>query len=196
MCQHGQRASRVSGDNSIVSGVAGRYATALFELSLEERKIDEVSRDLGRFNALIEGSEDLQRLVRSPVFGAGEQAGAVDALLQRAGISGIAANFIRLIARNRRLFVFQEMVRGFAALVSQHRGEISAEVTSAEPLSAAQVKALKESLKKAMGKDVSLNERVDAALIGGLIVKVGSRMIDTSIRTKLDSLKLAMKEVG
>ncbi|MGE0230185.1 MAG: F0F1 ATP synthase subunit delta [Flavobacteriaceae bacterium] len=186
----------MSGDNSIVSGVAGRYATALFELSLEERKIDEVSRDLGRFNALIEGSEDLQRLVRSPVFGAGEQAGAVDALLQRAGISGIAANFIRLIARNRRLFVFQEMVRGFAALVSQHRGEISAEVTSAEPLSAAQVKALKESLKKAMGKDVSLNERVDAALIGGLIVKVGSRMIDTSIRTKLDSLKLAMKEVG
>lgn len=186
----------MSGDNSIVSGVSGRYATALFELALEERKIDEVAGNLARFDALIEGSDDLARLVRSPVFSAGEQVRAIDALLAKAGISGIAANFIRLVARNRRLFVFRDAVRAFAALVAQHRGEIGAEVVSAAPLSAGQVKALKGALKKAMGKDVTLDERVDAALIGGLVVKVGSRMIDTSIRTKLDSLKLAMKEVG
>lgn len=186
----------MNGDTSIVSGVSGRYATALFELALEEKKVDEVARDIERFDALIAGSEDLQRLVQSPAFSAAEQGRAIEAILAKAKITGTAAKFVGLLARNRRLFVLRDVIAAFRTLVSRHRGEISAEVTSAQALDAAQVKALKAALKSAVGKDVSLKERVDPSLIGGLIVKVGSRMVDTSIRTKLNSLKLAMKEVG
>lgn len=186
----------MNGDTSIVSGVSGRYATALFELALEEGKVDAVSKDIDSFDAMVAGSEDLKRLVTSPAFTTDEQKNAVEALIAKAKITGSAANFLRLLAKNRRLSIIRDVARALRALVSQHRGEISADVVSAAALTAAQVKALKAELKKAVGKDVSLNERVDPSLIGGLIVKVGSRMVDTSVRTKLDSLKLAMKEVG
>jgi F-type H+-transporting ATPase subunit delta len=134
--------------------------------------------------------------VRSPVFGAGEQIAALDAIFAQAGIKSIAANFIKLAAKNRRLFAVRDMINAFRALAAQARGQVAAEVVSAEKLSAAQITALKQALKAALGKDVMLDQRVDPSLIGGLMVKVGSRMIDTSLRTKLNSLKHAMKEVG
>jgi F-type H+-transporting ATPase subunit delta len=177
-----------------VSGMAGRYATALFELALEEKKLDAVKADLDSFDALIAGNPDLDRLVRSPVFSADEQKKALDAVLKRAGIKGIAANFLNVLAANRRLFAVRDTIKGFRKLLAQHKGEVTAEVTAAEKLSDTQLTALKGALKSVTGKDVDLNVRVDPAIIGGLVVKLGSRMVDASLRTKLNSIKYAMKE--
>jgi F-type H+-transporting ATPase subunit delta len=191
------RAGRhVAGEDATVSGMAGRYATALFELALEQNAVDQVAGDLRRFLALIDASEDLGRLVRSPVFSSDEQARAVAAVLERTGIGGITANFIRLVAKKRRLFAVRTMARDFFKLVARHRGEVAAQVTVAEPLSDARLNELKEALRQVTGKQVELDVKVDPAIIGGLVVKVGSRMLDTSLRTKLNALKHAMKEVG
>jgi len=176
-----------------VSGMPGRYALALFELAQENKKTASVNADLDQFAALMEKSDDLTRMVKSPVFGAGEQINAVDAILAKAKITGIAANFIKLTAKNRRLFAILDMVKAFKALVAQDKGEITAEVTSAEKLSAAQVTKIKSSLKAAVGQDVQLVTHIDSEILGGLIVKVGSRMVDNSLRTKLQSMKIAMK---
>jgi F-type H+-transporting ATPase subunit delta len=175
--------------------MAGRYATALFELALEEKAVDQVRKDLDSFDALVAGSPDLERLVRSPVFGADEQAKALAAVLDKAGIKGLAAKFLQVISRNRRLFAVRGMIRAFRALVARHRGEVTAEVTVAEALSDANLDALKGAIKNVTGgKDIDFNVNVDPAIIGGLIVKVGSRMVDTSLRTKLNAIKIAMKE--
>ncbi|MHA1559352.1 MAG: F0F1 ATP synthase subunit delta [Alphaproteobacteria bacterium] len=179
-----------------VSGVADRYASALFELAREEGALDAVSADLNRFRSLLAESDDLQRLVRSPVFSSDEQTRAISAVLEKAGIGGLAANLIKVAAANRRLFVVPEMTVGFQRKLAKERGEISASVTSAEPLSADQINTVKLALKEAIGKDVLLDESVDPTLIGGLIVQVGSRMIDTSLRTKLNAMRYAMKEAG
>jgi F-type H+-transporting ATPase subunit delta len=184
----------MAGEDSIVSGMAGRYATALFELALEEKATDKVRADLDAFDKAIEENTDLQRLVRSPVFGADEQLKALSAILGKAGITGIAANFLRVITTNRRLFAVRDVIRGFRALVAKHKGEVSADVTVAEKLSDKNLSALKGALNSVTGKDVDLNVKVDPAIIGGLVVKLGSRMIDTSLRTKLNSIKYAMKE--
>jgi F-type H+-transporting ATPase subunit delta len=195
---HGARGLgvRVAGSTSNVSGVAQRYANALFELALEEKAVPAIESDLNRFAALIDESADLKRLVRSPVFSAGDQMRAVEAILAKAEIGGVVANLIKVAASNRRLFAVPEIIAGFRQLAAKQRGEVAAEVTSAEPLSDAHVAELKAALKASLGKDVALETHVDPSLIGGLIVKVGSRMIDGSLRTKLNSLKLAMKEVG
>ena len=179
-----------------VSGVAGRYASALFELALEGGALDSVAADLDRFSAALDASTDLARLVNSPVFTAGEQGRALAAILGELKIEGLTRNFLLLVAKNRRLFAARDTIRGFRAMLARHRGEMSASVTSASKLTEAQATALKQALKAALGKDVSLDQRVDASLLGGLVVKVGSRMIDTSLRTRLNSLKVAMKEVG
>ena len=184
----------MAGEAPIVSGMAGRYATALFELALEEKKLEVVRLDLDRFDAMIADSADLGRLVRRPVFSAEDQTRALTAILKKAGIGGLAANFLSVIASNRRLFAVQDMIKGFRKLVSQHKGEVTAEVTVAETLGAAHLTALKSALKSVTGKDVELNVNVDPAIIGGLVVKLGSRMVDSSLRTKLNSIKFAMKE--
>jgi F-type H+-transporting ATPase subunit delta len=176
--------------------MAGRYASALFDLATEAKAVDAVSADLASFDALIAESPDLLRLVKSPVFSSEEQEKAVTAILAKAGIGGVAANFIRLVARNRRLFAIRDMARVYKALVARARGEASAEVTVAQELSAEHLAALKAALKASTGKDVSLDVTVDPSLIGGLTVKIGSRMIDASLKTKLQSIKIAMKEVG
>jgi F-type H+-transporting ATPase subunit delta len=176
--------------------MAGRYATAVFELALEENTVDQVVADLDRFDALIAESPDLRRLVRSPVFSAEAQQAALAAVLERAGISGIAASFLRLLAANRRLFAVRDMIRGLRALVARHKGEVTAQVTVAEGLAEKHLEALKDALKAVTGKDVTLDVTVDPQIIGGLIVKVGSRMVDSSLKTKLNSIKHAMKEVG
>ena len=184
----------MAGEQSIVSGMAGRYATALFELALEGNAVDAVKADLERFDALVAESADLERLVRSPVFSAEEQTKALSAVLDKAGIGGLAAQFLLAVTANRRLFAARDMARGFRKLVAQHKGEVTAEVTVAEPLKDEHLAALKSALKTASGKDVDLDIKVDPAIIGGLVVKLGSRMVDTSLRTKLNAIKHAMKE--
>ena len=171
----------------------GRYATALFELAREAKSLDLVAGDLGRFAAMLDESADLTRLVKSPVFAARDQVRALEALFARAGIKGLAASFISLAARNRRLFAISDMIAAYRALMAAQRGEIAAEVTSAEKLSVPQVARLTAELKAAAGREVVLTQKVDPAILGGLIVKVGSRMVDSSLATKLDNLKVAMK---
>ncbi len=178
------------------TGVAARYANALFELALETGSLDAVEADLGRFSGLLNDSEDLRRLVTSPVFSADDQFRAIGAVLDRADIVGLVGNVIRIAAQNRRLSAMPGIAVAFGDLLARHRGEVTAEVTSAEPLTDARVADLKGALKDSLGKDVTLAARVDPSLIGGLTLKVGSRMIDGSLRSKLNSLKLAMKEVG
>ena len=175
--------------------MAGRYATALFELARDGKAVDAVKADLDKFDTLLSESADLLRLVRSPVFGADEQARALAAVLEQAGIQGLAAKFLLLVASNRRLFAVRDMIRGFRILVAKHKGEVTAEVVVAEQLSDTHLEALKSALKAVTGgRAVDLNVKIDPAIIGGLAVKLGSRMVDSSLRTKLNSIKHAMKE--
>lgn len=180
----------------LISGVAERYASSLFDLALEAGSIDAVGADLDRFQVLLDESEDLRRLVMSPVFFAADQQRAVAAVAEKAGISGAVLNFFKVVAGNRRLFALPGMIRAYREIAAEHRGEISAEVTSAHALTATQEKELKSALKGVTGKDVTISVTIDPSILGGLIVKVGSRQIDTSLRTKLSTLKLALKEVG
>ncbi|HLA21582.1 MAG TPA: F0F1 ATP synthase subunit delta [Pseudolabrys sp.] len=185
----------MAGKDSIISGMAGRYATALFELALENKAVDKVKNDLEAFDAMVAASSDLNRLVRSPVFGADEQLRALSAILAKAGIKGLAANFLRVIAANRRLFAARDMIRGYRALVARHKGEVSAQITVAEKLTEKNLAALKSALKSVTGgKDIDLDVKIDPTIIGGLVAKVGSRMVDSSLRTKLNAIKFAMKE--
>jgi F-type H+-transporting ATPase subunit delta len=176
--------------------VPGRYATALFELASEEGKATEVERDLNAFQAAIDSSDDLLRLVKSPVFSADDQVAAVSAIVEKMGLGATTANFIKLVAKNRRLLALPDMVKAYRAILADARGEISAEVTSAEPLKPEQLSRLKDELRSALGRDVRLTETVDADILGGLIVKAGSKMVDSSLRTKLMNLKVAMKGIG
>jgi F-type H+-transporting ATPase subunit delta len=178
----------------MVSGMAGRYATALFDLAREGDAIDAVKGDLERFDALVADSADLNRLVRSPVFSAAEQGAALAAVLDKAGIGGLTAKFLKLITTNRRLFAVRDMVRAYGKLVAEHKGEATAEVTVAEELKDQHLDALRAALKSVSGKDVDLKVNVDPAIIGGLVVKLGSRMVDSSLRTKLNAIRHAMKE--
>lgn len=182
--------------SQLISGVAERYASSLFEVALEAGSIDAVSADLNRFQAMMDESDDLRRLVLSPVFSAEEQVRAVSAVAERAGIRGVVGNFLKVVAGNRRLFALPGMIRAYQQIAAAHRGEVSADVTSAHALTPAQEQELKSALKGVTGKDVVIAVKVDPTLLGGLIVKVGSRQIDTSLRTKLSTLKLALKEVG
>ena len=186
----------MAGESGIVSGMAGRYATALFELALAENAFDAFEADLGRFDALLAESADLARLVRSPVFGAEEQTKALAAVLDRAGIGGLAAKFLKVVTSNLRLFAVRDIIKAFRALVAHHKGEVTAEVTLAEQPSEQHLAAVKDALKAVTKKAVQVDVKVDPSLIGGLVVKLGSRMVDTSLRTKLNAIKLAMKEAG
>ena len=185
----------MAGEDPIISGMAGRYAGALFDLALDNKAVDAVKKDLEQFDVLVSGSADLHRLIRSPAFDADEQLKALSAVLAKAGITGLAANFLRVITTNRRLFAVRDMIRGYRALVARHKGEVTAQVTVAEKLNDKNLDALKSALKSVTGgKDIDLDVKIEPAIIGGLIVKVGSRMVDSSLRTKLNSIKLAMKE--
>ncbi len=183
-------------DDPMMASMAGRYAVALFELAKDQRQLPEVERDVLAFKGLLDASSDLRRLVRSPVISAEDQAKALAAILERAGISGLAANFLKLIARNRRLFAVADMMKCFRALLSRERGEVDADVASAHPLTPEQMQLLSDTLRTQIGKNVQINTRVDPGLLGGLVVKIGSKMIDSSLRTKLGNLKVAMKGIG
>lgn len=180
----------------MLSGIAERYASALFELSEEQGAVETVAADLDHFQRLLEASPDLDRLCRNPIFTAEEQTAAVAAVLARAGIAGLAGNFLKLVASKRRLFAARGMIAAFRALVAQKKGIVSAEVTLAVAPSQTTRAAILEAVRAVIAKDVALSEKIDPAIIGGLVVKIGSRMIDASLKTKLNAIKLSMKEVG
>lgn len=187
----------MAAQNSVLVQIARPYANAMFELASSENRLEAVEAGLGSVSRLAAESPDFARFLRSPVITADDKATALDTMLERAGgVDPLVGNFLRLIARNGRLFALQAIISVFRERAAAARGEVTADVTSAEPLSAGQLDKLKATLKDKIGKTVTLNEHVDASLIGGLIVKVGSRMIDSSLRTKLDAMKVAMKEVG
>ena len=163
-------------------------------LALETNSVDQVQSDLAAFDALVAANPDLTRLVRSPVFSAEDQAKALVAILEKAGIKGVAANFLRVVAANRRLFAVAEIIRGFNRLVAAHKGEVTAQVTVAEQLNDARLAEIRDALKAVTGKDVKVDVDIDPSIIGGIKVKVGSRMVDASLRTKWNSIKFAMKE--
>ena len=175
------------------TGLAGRYATALFQLAEANASLDEVADDLKSLDGMIEISDDLRRLVGSPTLSRAEQANAMAAVMERAGIGDLVRRFIGVVARNRRLFAVPAMIAEYQAMWAAHRGEETAQVISARELGDAQMSALVASLKKAMGVDVAVTARVDPDLLGGLVVQVGSRMVDSSLATKLQSMRLAMK---
>ena len=176
--------------------MAGRYASALFDLALETNAIAAVKSDLDRFDALIAESADLARLVRSPVFTAEEQVRALRSVLNSAGLSGLSAQFLLTVTANRRLFAVRDMIKAYGLLVARHRGEVSAQVTLAQPAKPEHLAAIKEALNAVTKKDVQVDLTVDPSIIGGLVVKLGSRVVDTSLRTRLNMLKHAMKEVS
>jgi F-type H+-transporting ATPase subunit delta len=176
--------------------MAGRYATALFELALDNNTVDSVRSDLDRFDGLIAESPALLRLVRSPVFSAEAQGKALAAVLEKADIGGLTAQFLKVVTANRRLFAVRDMIKSYRALLARHHGEVTAQVTVAETLNDAHRAAIQDALKSVTGKNVGLDVKLDPAIIGGLVVKLGSRMVDSSLRTKLNSIKHAMKEVG
>ncbi|NRA86317.1 MAG: F0F1 ATP synthase subunit delta [Rhizobiales bacterium] len=186
----------MSNTQSIISGMPGRYATALFDLAKDAKQLDEVGTELNNFSQLIKDNAELTRLVESPVFTADQQSKAINAIVAASGLKGLTANFISLVAKNRRLFAINAMIKAYRGLVSLEKGEITAEVLSAAKLTKAQTDALKKALKDAVGKEVQLELSVDPSILGGLRVKVGSKLVDNSLRTKLNNLKLAMKEVG
>ncbi len=183
----------MSSEQTETSGVAGRYATALFELAVDRSVIDDVANDLQQLQAMINESADLRRLIRSPLFSRDQQSDAMGAVLTSAGLSELVRNFVGVVAGNRRLFALEGMIGAYRSLVAQYRGEVTAEVTSATPLSDTQRSAVEQALKQAIGSNVSVDAEIDPDLIGGMVVRVGSRMVDSSLRTKLQRLQLAMK---
>lgn len=173
-----------------------RYAQSLFDLASEAKAIEKVEESLRAFQALVEESSDLKRFIESPVLSSDEQSVAIDTILAKAKAHPLVANFLKVVARNRRLFAVPAMTQAFFAIAAEARGEATADVISAHDLNATQTKQLQATLKEVAGKDVAINLTVDPTILGGLVVKIGSRQIDTSLKTKLSTLKLTLKEVG
>jgi F-type H+-transporting ATPase subunit delta len=179
-----------------VSGVSVRYASALYDLADEKGALDAVANDLTALQKMVDDSDDFRRFLKSPVFSRGEQSKAIAALAQKAELSPLSQKFLGLLAHNRRLFALPGIIAGFRAILADRRGEATAHVTSAAPLSAGQTTSLIEALQKSVGRKIDIVSKVDPSILGGLIVKVGSRMVDSSLKSKLQRLKLAMKGVG
>ena len=177
-------------------GLAQRYAAALFELADSKHQLDAVVGDLGAIDKMIDESADFRRLINSPVLSRADQGKAITGIVQAAQFGPLTAKFLGLLAQNRRLFALPAMIQAFKKMLADRRGEMTAQVWSARALSPEQQSALAETIKRAHGAKVTMEVKVDPDLIGGRVVKVGSRMIDSSIRTKLQKLQLAMKGVG
>lgn len=175
-------------------GVAAPYATALFELALESSRFDEVEADLGVLSELLEASEDLRRMVRSPLFSRAEQAEALAAVARAAGLGDLSRKFLGLLAHSRRLTVVHGVIRQFDELLARHRGITRVEVEVARPLDPNQEGALRSALEEATGGGIQLRIREEPALLGGLVVRVGSRMVDASLRSRLERMRIAMRE--
>jgi F-type H+-transporting ATPase subunit delta len=187
----------VAQEQTIVSGMTGRYAQALYDLAWDQKATDKVATELKSFSDAVTATPDLQRLVRSPVFSAEQQIKALDAILSKLDIAGLAANFIRLTANKRRLFAIEPMIADFLKLHDAAKGVTRAKVTVAEALAPHHLESLKTALAEISGgKSVDVDVKIDPAIIGGLVVQLGSRMVDGSLRTKLNAIRTKMKEVG
>ena len=182
--------------STLVSSAAGRYATALFELASESDALAQTEQDMEALGQALDASDDLRTLLSTPIYTRDEQGRAMASVTEAMGLSALVRNVVGLMATKRRLFVLGDVIDIFAKLMAEHRGEVTAEVTAARALSDGQQAALVSTLKAAIGREVKLNVTVDEGIIGGLVVRVGSKMIDTSIRSKLASLQNAMREVG
>lgn len=194
---HGHnRGYQVATEGTGVSELASRYASALFDLADEQQALDQTAQDLSLVKALLAESADLRRLIGSPLLARGDQERAMEAVLAAAGVGELVRKFIGLVARSRRLAALPGMIDGFLAEIARRRGESTARVTVARPLSDEQWNALAAAINQSAGSKVKLDVWVDPSLIGGMVVKIGSRMVDSSVRTKLNKLKLAMKGVG
>lgn len=179
-----------------LGGIAERYATALYELAEADKQLDIVAGDLGDIKAMINGSADLRRLIRSPLIDRDKQAEAIAAVLAKSGVSDLTRRFVGVVTANRRLFALPQVIDGFLALLAARRGEVTARVTSANKLEPRHVEALTETLRRVIGGKVTVDLKVDPNILGGLVVRVGSRMFDSSLRTKLQRMQLAMKGIG
>ena len=186
----------MAGENTSLSDLSGRYATALLDLADERKALDAVAADLQSLKALIDESGDLRRLLSNPIYTRAQQSKAITAIMEKAGVGELTRRFVLVVSDNHRLFALSAMIDSYLAELARRRGEITAEVTSARSLSDEQQAALLNTLRASVGSKVQLDLKVDPTLIGGLIVKVGSRMIDSSLRSKLQRLQLAMKGVG
>ena len=178
------------------TGLAGRYATALFELANADNQLDQVADDLLRLDAMIKASKDLERLISSPIISRYDQGCALEIILKKAGMCELTLKFIGTIAKNRRLFSISEIIASFQSQLAYHFGESTAEVITAMALTEKQIKKISISLKKAIGSNIAIKAKVDESVLGGLIIKIGSQMVDGSLRTKLQQLRLAMKGTG
>ncbi len=181
---------------SISVGIAERYASALFELARDGNALDGLEADVDALEAALSGSADLRDLIASPIYSREDQAASIAAVAAKMGLSTLAANTLALMAQKRRLFVLPQLLTSLRGKIAEAKGEVTAEVASAVALTDAQAAALADTLKARVGKTVKLKASVDPSLIGGLVVKVGSVMVDTTIRAKLAALQNAMKEVG
>lgn len=186
----------VSEPASISSGIASRYAKAVFDLAKEENSVSKIESDIDAVDTALTESDDLRDLISSPVYSRDDQGKAIAALAKKMGLSPIITNTLNLMSQKRRLFVLPQLIQALRAAIAEDKGEVTAEVVSAKALTKTQSEKLAKTLQERIGKDIKINASVDEALIGGLIVKVGSKMIDTSIASKLNSLQNAMKEVG
>jgi F-type H+-transporting ATPase subunit delta len=186
----------VPADGLGVSGVAARYASALYDLADEKSAIDAVAADLAALQKMIDDSDDFRRFIKSPVLSRIDQSKGIAAIAEKAQLSPLALKFLGLLAVKRRLAALPGVINGFRAILADRRGQATAQVTSAAPLSESQVTSLIEALKKSVGRNVDIVSKVDPSILGGLIVKVGSRMVDSSLKSKLQRLKLAMKGIG
>ncbi|MEM7508804.1 MAG: F0F1 ATP synthase subunit delta [Pseudomonadota bacterium] len=186
----------MSDTSTLTSSAAGRYATALFDLAKEEGTLETVETDLNALGTALADSEDLSHLIASPIHTRAEQGAALAAIGDKMGLSALTKNVLGLMAANRRIFALPQLIANYSALMAEHRGEVTADVTAAKALTKGQTDALAAKLKASVGQDVKLNVTVDESIIGGLIVKVGSKMVDSSIASKLAGLQNAMKEVG
>jgi F-type H+-transporting ATPase subunit delta len=189
------------GENVLASGgpestVAERYAGALFDLARESNSVESIERALDKFLGLLHDNDDLRRFVLSPMFSTAEQEQGLSAILKSIGITGLARDFLLVLAKNRRLFATANVIKAYKSFCAKARGEVEAEVISAVPLTKAQTQDLTDTLRQKLGKTPTLTATVDAKLLGGLIVRVGSQMIDTSLRTKLKNLEKVMKEAS
>ena len=180
----------------ISTGIAERYATAVFDLAKEGKAVKALETDVGALETAINESADLRTLLTSPLYSREEQAAAINAVAKKMELSPTTANVLSLLASKRRLFVLPHLVRVLQDMLADARGEVTADVTTAKALTKAQTEKLAKTLSGQVGKSVTIKETVDESIIGGLIVKVGSKMIDTSIASKLNALQNTMKEVG
>jgi len=188
--------SNIVSENLTISGLAGRYAVALFDLAKETKALDKVAKDLATLSALLNESSDLKGLTLNPVFSSEEKARAVAAVVAAANLDQMVANFVGVVAQNSRLDQLENIISEFNRILAHHNGEVNASVVTAHKLTKAQLDALKAKLKSMVGSDVTVETEIDDSLLGGMVVKIGSRMIDSSLKTKLANLEESMKEVG